>query len=487
MMFMCMDANFRLKNNLVSNYSQDPGLGIGWAYMVPRKPYEDYVVSQADDGDISTCVSFQAIAKANIKKANGLRVTGTGGLVCGRSEMILPVSIGNLQKGERYSNMDYVFGSAMKTVAVPLILISYDIACQWFINLFKRMNEHWPDSIKIPPSKTLIPAIPKLHEPMHQSAGHQVFSLNFIPGAGLSDCECLERVWAHHNALGNSTKTQGPGSRQDVLDDHFGFWNWQKYINLGRTLLRRYKAAVADRNIQREGHRGLSEPLEKELLLDWEAMCVEWDADNFPKSAKNPYETDGITISEAQVKKDLALEEQKRLAAGGVAFHETTAAGFLSYGLELEEVQRRIKRLVKETAKQTTDRKEGTLTEQRNLLRARLRNYEQLAYMYMLGLLQYQINLQRRNTSPPTLLPAASQPLVEPSSDKPEDSILWLPSSIPAQMREKVCQLGLPEMEDKLREAQCQDALESVRHILKIKTRMILFKNRNIRASAGGG
>jgi hypothetical protein len=53
MLFICMDANFRLKNQFVSNYSQDPGLGIGWAYMVPRKPYEDYVLSQANSNDVS--------------------------------------------------------------------------------------------------------------------------------------------------------------------------------------------------------------------------------------------------------------------------------------------------------------------------------------------------------------------------------------------------------------------------------------------------
>lgn len=47
-----MDANFRLKNQLVSNYSQDPGLGIGLAYMVPREPYEDYVLSRAKDDDV---------------------------------------------------------------------------------------------------------------------------------------------------------------------------------------------------------------------------------------------------------------------------------------------------------------------------------------------------------------------------------------------------------------------------------------------------
>ena len=48
-----MDANFHLKNQLVSNYSQDPGLGIGWAYMVPRKPYKDYVRSRVNDNDVS--------------------------------------------------------------------------------------------------------------------------------------------------------------------------------------------------------------------------------------------------------------------------------------------------------------------------------------------------------------------------------------------------------------------------------------------------
>jgi len=53
MTILCMDANFRLKNQLVSNYSQDPGLGIGWAYMVPRIPYENYVLSRTNDADVS--------------------------------------------------------------------------------------------------------------------------------------------------------------------------------------------------------------------------------------------------------------------------------------------------------------------------------------------------------------------------------------------------------------------------------------------------
>lgn len=193
----------------------------------------------------------------------------------------------------RYPNMDFIIGSTVHAIALLIILLSYDIACQWFINVFKRMDEHWPESIKISPTTKLIPAIPKLHEPMHVQANHEVFSLNFIPGVGKSDMETPERVWSAHNALGNSTKTQGPGGRHDVLDDHFGFWNWLKYVGLGKTLMSKYKAAIAERNIQVEGHRGLTESLDPALVANWEQLCVEWEGDAFPKKKFNPYQTEG--------------------------------------------------------------------------------------------------------------------------------------------------------------------------------------------------
>ena len=135
----------------------------------------------------------------------------------------------------RYPNMDFLVGSTIHAIAL-LILISYDIAFQWFINLFARIDDHQPDKI-IPSATQLIPAILKLHEPMHGRANHKVYSLNFIPGVGKSDLETPERVWSAHNGLGNSMKTQGPGGCHDILNDHFGFWNWLKYVGLGKTLM----------------------------------------------------------------------------------------------------------------------------------------------------------------------------------------------------------------------------------------------------------
>jgi hypothetical protein len=111
----------------------------------------------------------------NTKFSRGLRYTGVGGVMCGRSEMIMPTGVRNLQKGERYvrkheernriladvqcrfANMDYLAASVMRLFALLLILLSYDIACQWFVNLYRRMDKHWPSDLKVPPSIRIIP------------------------------------------------------------------------------------------------------------------------------------------------------------------------------------------------------------------------------------------------------------------------------------------------------------------------------------------
>ncbi len=43
----------------------------------------------------------------------------------------------------------------------------------------------------------------------------------------------LSGVGPMTNALANSTKEMGPGSHQDILDDHFGDYNWHKIIIIG--------------------------------------------------------------------------------------------------------------------------------------------------------------------------------------------------------------------------------------------------------------
>ncbi|KAF8236756.1 hypothetical protein L208DRAFT_1250942, partial [Tricholoma matsutake] len=319
--------------------------------------------------------------------------------------------------------------------------ISYDIACQWFVNLDKCMEDYWPEGLQVSSTVTLRPQIPKLYKPGHHKVGHKQYSFNYALGLGMTDGECPERIWASHNALGNATKTQGPGSQHDVLDDHFGHWNWMKYTGMGVTLMWKYKAGLH----------------ECKLVSEWEQMCKEWDEDGYPKQSKSPYHTDGICLSEAQVQKELAEEEGTRLEQGGIAIHSTSASAFLVMGLELEDNQY-----------------EASLAEQQNILHTRLQYWEQLRSIYIPWLLQLQADL------------TAGSPQAIASNIQPEDVELWLPSNLPPERQHATCVEGLLEMENKLRMAQCYDGLEGVQHLLHVKARMVHFKNKNVRGQRDG-
>ncbi|KAF9030058.1 hypothetical protein BJ165DRAFT_1359078 [Panaeolus papilionaceus] len=327
------------------------------------------------------------------------------------------------------------------------------------------MQDLWPDVLKpVPDSICLIPAIPKLHEPMHhQTDNHQQFSFNFIPGVGLTDGETPERVWAIHNCLGNSTKTQGPGSRHDVVDDHLNWWNFLKYIVMHLTLLRRYRAAVADRNLQVEAHKGLTASLSPGVVDKWESMCCVWESDTYLKDVPNPYMVEVQEFTESDVRKELAKEEEKQLKDGGKALHETSADTYIGMGIAIENAQRCLRRFAENLTDRATARQDSGLTEQQNTLKTRIRTWELLLPIYMPGLLQHQANLAKQ-----------TGPVVEP--EHPEDFTIWLPSLIPEKLREVVCYLGLAEMEHQLCTSQCYNALKLLRHNLCLKSRLVKHK-----------
>ncbi|KAG6905119.1 hypothetical protein DXG01_004758 [Tephrocybe rancida] len=109
----------------------------------------------------------------------------------------------------------------------------------------------------------------------------------------------------------------GPGTHHDMLDDHFGFWNWQKYVGTGHTLVKRYKDTVTLQNSQSEAHASFTRTVSEEHAKNWEMMCQKWEDEPYPKNkSKNPFYVEGIGLSEPQAWKELAELEQARLIAG---------------------------------------------------------------------------------------------------------------------------------------------------------------------------
>lgn len=128
--------------------------------------------------------------------------------------------------------MDYAMLSTLLGITILMLVISYDIACQWSKNLAKRVSE-FPFSLgfSLPPS--VFTVIPKFHIYAHGKQCQSKWSLNFLRWMARTDGEGVEREWSHINSVALSTRLMGPGGRHDTLDDHWGAWNWRKVVGLG--------------------------------------------------------------------------------------------------------------------------------------------------------------------------------------------------------------------------------------------------------------
>jgi len=131
--------------------------------------------------------------------------------------------------------------------------------------------------------------------------------------------------------------------------------------------------------------------------------------------------------------------------------------------------RRRIRREAKKASANATARQASHLTEQRNILRGRIRAWEDILPIYMPGFLQRRAALESTSTA-----------------IHPENAIIWLPSQIPASLRSRVCSPELPEIEERIRTAHCYDGLDTIRHILTVKSRIVMFKNKNVRGQREG-
>lgn len=129
--------------------------------------------------------------------------------------------------------MDYFLIKSLGKSVLKMFVISYDIACQWSLNLLERIAKIEPKCPLLAPDCTIKFAVPKFHLPAHIPACRNKFAFMLTPGAALGDGEAPERGWGEANPLGPATREMGPGTRRDTLDFNFGDYNWRKIIRLG--------------------------------------------------------------------------------------------------------------------------------------------------------------------------------------------------------------------------------------------------------------
>ncbi|KAJ7715975.1 hypothetical protein B0H16DRAFT_1339392 [Mycena metata] len=194
-LILAMDANFKMKNRIRAREHDDPSLGPGWGAFVESKEYKKHLINRRQ---ISTCIAFAALTQKDTRNTAGLRVSGVGGVVCARHECMRPNGLGDLQKGERYANMDYILMSALVGFDGQELTLSYDIACQWKKNLAECMSR-LPEALQLDLDAIDIDTgLPVWHALAYKDLCTTVNSLTYIRGVGRSDEDFIPRWCKRH-------------------------------------------------------------------------------------------------------------------------------------------------------------------------------------------------------------------------------------------------------------------------------------------------
>ncbi|TFK59627.1 hypothetical protein BDN72DRAFT_780475, partial [Pluteus cervinus] len=466
-LFLAMDANFRLKrrDNKVSEDS-DPSLGDGWSYFVENEPYLEHIKSFADQAQAkSTCSNHSAVNDSRLTV--GLAASGVGSVGCARHDCMRPCSIGDLQKGERYANMDYLFLLSLgqeKLQELLDLVISYDIACQWWINLLTRML-NYSKSIQIDGAKinSFTYLVPKFHLPAHITHCQTQYSFNFHQHVGRTDGESPERGWSHINPIATSTIEMGPGSRRDTLNDHFGDNNWKKTYTMGATLLRKITTAVKESTEHTMlFHRydlGLRSKKKMARNVDlWEKELIAWQQDS---SQPNPFESRVKKPTQDAVRRQLANEDKKAQKEGqAYSLHPTiTANGLIIAGLELEEQQRRLYQDSHSLELHPSEAQTSKLLKDGDTLFGDIGDWTEVQKRYIPSI----TDLRQNNAHPANIFTESWQ------------MPLFLPSSIPPSFS---CDSRLQDIEWRLRCAQANTALEDLHRGIRLWSYLYIDKDR---------
>ncbi|GJE98768.1 CxC2 domain-containing protein [Phanerochaete sordida] len=473
-LIIAVDANFRLKRRAVSNDERDPPLGSGWGYFVERKAYNAHLLQYVNQEEISNCTGFAALKHANSKFNKGYAQTGCVIAVCARHGFIGPNAVGDLQKGERYCNVDYVMASFLALYGQrPSSVFSYDIACQWAKH-FRERIQSFPAHLRVElPEGEVRYAIPKYHFNAHKEKDHNQYSLNLMPGVGRTDGEEPERNWSRHDGAAPSTREMGPGSREDTLEAHFDFANWRKYVDMGDSLQKKYGRAVKDAMEYEQAHVDFATRLDPENVAEWTAMVVAYEND---PSQPDPYFRPSKGLTEADIKLKLAEEDLVAAQHGDLALHEVTPSSMLVELLELEDQQRRFKlRYTKaqlETAAQNTEH-----AKKRSALQRKVAAVRPIQAIYMSPLPRLLATTLAESSRPRA---SSSSTAVPPDLHAPENQPLFLPSQLSSDDL-RLCTSGLADLEERLRDGQLHDSLDKLRVQLHVKSRLLNFKGRHVR------
>ncbi|KAK7030161.1 CxC2 domain-containing protein [Favolaschia claudopus] len=471
-LFLALDANFQMRRNDVSTEAKDPSLGDGIAFFGQVERYMQHLEAHWGlEQEKSTCVAHDAVNEPN-RESYGMAASGIGTVDCARHNMKRPNGVGDLQKGEKYINMDFMLWESLANYDdIVQLFISYDIVCQWHKNIWTRLSQYNPRLRQRGLKRYYVWLIPKFHLPAHIEDCNILYSFNLTPFVGQIDGEAPERGWANINSLVPSTKEMGPGARRDALDDQFNDANHKKIIGLGKSLLEKIQKAVPNMTAHRlelwEAERGLpSDQVEK-----WRAEMEAWELDAAnPNPFKMTEKYEGMQAIRGRLAAAAAEDQDEDDIRGDLRAHEMVVMG-----MNLEEQQRQLAFDASLLKTHATDGQKTGLLERSNKLGRKITQFLKIreSFTPAVASLRAADDVARTEADKPEPTPALPVPNIK----------LWLPSAL-AALPSVTVQSTHARCEFELRVGQAHAALEELRRLLLVRTAKYQFKDLHRRGVA---
>ncbi|KAJ7823221.1 hypothetical protein B0H14DRAFT_3470200 [Mycena olivaceomarginata] len=234
---LAIDANFRLMRKDVSSEEKDPGLVRGWGFFGDVTKY----MAHLEKHWIKAGEKHLRLPRCRRQNRSGVPGDGVIGNWDGR---LRPPQYETPRMG--YLNMDYLFFMSLAGCILLQLFVSYDIACQWYKNIWERM---------------------RIFDPHAQLKGGKTSVGFLVPNS------TFQRTSRVHQRI-------RPGARRDTLEVHFQYWNWKKIMRLGHHLTGPpAEESPADGGIAGGMGRTSRHRSPASVIETWTAMARAWEAD----------------------------------------------------------------------------------------------------------------------------------------------------------------------------------------------------------------
>ncbi|KDR78511.1 hypothetical protein GALMADRAFT_209005 [Galerina marginata CBS 339.88] len=441
-LFLSIDGHFGLMQKDKNNDPEDLSLMEGKGLFPPEGPYQEYIAKAGP-------------SKENKLKFRGCRCSGVVAVTCARHGIFRHGAIADLQLGERYSNAYYALAGGIKSCRRNrFIVLTYDIACQFSINLKERFAKAFPGLSDI--VNRIRHFVPKLHIQGHKDDCQYRYSLNFSRWTGRTDGERIESCWSEAKQAGGMTKEMNTGHRQDTLTDFQNDWNWVKAQKLAGSLRKHYVDAKNVAAKKLEHYIGLSLVNGPERVARWAGLSTEpkrvngeWHSVYRYKAPKSPSQS---TVYHDMLKAE--LQKECKLDATSKA---TPIAIYLDTGLKIQSKQQKLLSKVKQAMKDNPNVALPIKFEkERHNLSAEIKKWRKQQQVIIPGVIDHLSQL--------------------PTPESIELEILLLPSDFSPAERVLYAIEDLVDDELRLQKGQAHDALRCLRAQVKYSLSLSRYK-----------